>query len=227
MQQPYEVVSQLLDGMIKINREWYTREDQVSPLTFRMTKEQIDKDQERDQNMAKMMTQLDILAKTVMGSGLKSVNVVGVGGVNTEEAQFEALYNEELNFLANQRGELRPKNPRPGGNLGWNRDDGWRDRKREWHDRNITWKERVGDKDRYIPPHERQRPKEPRDDSENVCTEDMLSHILNKVEGSDKVLKEMKEDVSTLNQTVTSHSVSIKQLETQMGQILSHLNPMP
>ncbi|KAK4721417.1 hypothetical protein R3W88_011650 [Solanum pinnatisectum] len=174
MQQPYEVASQLLDCMTEINRAWYTREDQVSPLNFRMTKEQIEKDQERDQNMAKMMTLLDILAKNNMGVGTKS-----------------------------------------------NRDEGWRDRDRDWPDRNTTQKEREGEKARYLSPHKRQKPKE----SEGGSTEDMLSRILNKVEGSDKMLKEMKEDVSTLNHMVTSHSVSIKQLETQMGQISLHVNP--
>uniref|UniRef100_M1DDT7 Integrase core domain containing protein n=1 Tax=Solanum tuberosum TaxID=4113 RepID=M1DDT7_SOLTU len=83
--------------------------------------------------MAKIMTQLDILSKNVMGAGARNVNVVGVGCVNQDEAKFEALYNEEVNFLANQGGGYRANYPRPSGNQGWNRDDGWRDRDREWH----------------------------------------------------------------------------------------------
>ncbi|KAK4708698.1 hypothetical protein R3W88_029623 [Solanum pinnatisectum] len=219
MQQPYVIVAQLLDDMTTINRVWYTRENQISPLMFKLTKEQMEKDQERDQNMAKIMTQLDILSKNVMGVGARSVNDVGVECANPDESKFEALYNEEVNFLTNQGCGYRLNYPRQGGNQCWNRDEGWKDGDREWRDRNPNWKD--GEKDRYMHPHERKKPK----DSEGGRSEDMLYRILNKVEGLDKILKEMKEYVSTLSQTITSHSVSIKQSETQMGHISSHLNP--
>uniref|UniRef100_M1DMY1 Uncharacterized protein n=1 Tax=Solanum tuberosum TaxID=4113 RepID=M1DMY1_SOLTU len=74
--------------------------------------------------MAKMMTQLDILAKNVMGVGTKSFNVVGISGVNPDEAQFQTLYNEKVNFLDNQGRGYCANYPRLGGQ-GWNRDEGW------------------------------------------------------------------------------------------------------
>uniref|UniRef100_M1DVF9 Integrase core domain containing protein n=1 Tax=Solanum tuberosum TaxID=4113 RepID=M1DVF9_SOLTU len=177
MQQPYVIAAQLLDGMTTINRAWYTREDQVSPLTFKLTKEQLEKDQARDQNMAKIMTQLDILSKNVMGAGARSVNDVGVGFANPDDAKFEALCNEEVNFLANQGSGYRSNYPRQDGNQGWNRDKGWKDRDKEWRDCNPTWQERDGEKDIYVPLHECQKPK----DSKGGRSEDMLSNILNKV----------------------------------------------
>ena len=53
----------------------------------------------------------------------------------------------------------------------------------------------------------------------------MLSRIVNIVEGSDKILEEMKVDLLTLSPTVTSHSISIKQLETQMSHISVSFEP--
>uniref|UniRef100_M1DFI7 Uncharacterized protein n=1 Tax=Solanum tuberosum TaxID=4113 RepID=M1DFI7_SOLTU len=68
-------------------------------------------------------------------------------------------------------------------------------------------------KDRYIPLHERIKPKE----YEGGQIEEILSLILHKVEQYDRVLNEIKENISLLNQMSVSHSMSIQLLETQMG----------
>lgn len=73
MQKPFEIAYTVLHRTTKIKFSWQTREDQVYPLNFKMTKEQIVKDQECDENMVKMMTQIDILSKHVIGSGIKAL----------------------------------------------------------------------------------------------------------------------------------------------------------
>lgn len=82
---------QLLDGMKTINRAWYTREEYVSPIIFQLSKEQ--KVNERDYNMAKIMKQLDIISKKVMGEGTRSFNTLGVARRNVKHMKFNVLYS--------------------------------------------------------------------------------------------------------------------------------------
>ncbi|WMV29902.1 hypothetical protein MTR67_023287 [Solanum verrucosum] len=90
----------------------------------------MEKNQKGDENMEKMMTQMELLTKHVMGSGDKAMNVVGTNSeMSSDDAYFEAIYNKEVQFLSSQAVGSRPFYPRLGGNQGWNRDraDGWRD----------------------------------------------------------------------------------------------------
>lgn len=102
MCQPFSIASTLLDRMEKANRAWHTREDEVAPASLSISKEQLLKDHERYENIAKIMTQMDIWTNHVMGGGSKSVNVMGVSGDKSIDVEkFEARYNEELQFLSN------------------------------------------------------------------------------------------------------------------------------
>ncbi|WMV32979.1 hypothetical protein MTR67_026364 [Solanum verrucosum] len=95
MRQPFNIVSALLDEMTKINCTWYTMEDQVPPLNLGLTKEQIEKNQERDENIAIIMTQMDLLTKHVIQGCSKVVNaVVASSRVSLNDAKFEVKYNE-------------------------------------------------------------------------------------------------------------------------------------
>lgn len=93
--------------MKTLNRTSYTREGKVSLVTFQLSKEKIEKDNERDQIMENIMTQLDILSKNFMGVHTKCINIVRVGSTHPYDMKFEVLYTENMNFLAKQCGGYR------------------------------------------------------------------------------------------------------------------------
>ena len=72
-----------------------------------MRKENHEKDQEKDQKVANIMTQFDIFSKNFIGAGSRSVNDVGVACANFYEAMFKLWYNEEVDFFTNKRGGYR------------------------------------------------------------------------------------------------------------------------
>lgn len=66
-------------------------QEKMSDLNLRLTKKQIKMNQERDESMARMMTE------HVMRGGHKIVNTVSINSsVNLDEANFKAMYNEAL-----------------------------------------------------------------------------------------------------------------------------------
>uniref|UniRef100_M1DTG9 Integrase core domain containing protein n=1 Tax=Solanum tuberosum TaxID=4113 RepID=M1DTG9_SOLTU len=218
---PHDHIHNFVDRWYNETTFWYTREDQVSLLNLEVTKEQLTKNQEHDENMTKMMTQMTLLTKHVMGGGYKVVS--------PDDVEFETMYDEEVHFLSRQAWGSRLSYLKSGGNQGWNKncEDGWIGRDRNWCDQDTYWKNKDDTNDHFVHNYNNPKSKEPYNDTESFWTEDMLSRILTKVEGSDEVVKEMKADVSSLKKMVMYHSTSIKQLKAQMSQLLAQLNAKP
>lgn len=103
-----------------------------------------------------------------------------------EDYKVEALYNDEVQSLENQMMDSYQNYKRQ-----------WESRLEQeiysgWNDqRGGKWRDMENVKDRYVYPHNRPRPKDLTGPEGNL-TKEMLTGIFNKVEGSDKVLKELK-----------------------------------
>ncbi|WMV37805.1 hypothetical protein MTR67_031190 [Solanum verrucosum] len=70
-----------------------------------------------------MMTQLDFLSKHVINDGFKSVNTVGTRTRHCpEDAKFDTLYNEEVQYTGNQMRGSHLNYPRLGRNQGWTKE---------------------------------------------------------------------------------------------------------
>ncbi|XP_049397297.1 uncharacterized protein LOC125861442 [Solanum stenotomum] len=86
--------------MTRINQAWYTQEDQVTQFHFRLMQEQLDKDREKDENIKKMLTQMEVLQEHMKGTcGLFRVEEGSSSGYSRpEENQGLKKNNEDENF---------------------------------------------------------------------------------------------------------------------------------
>ncbi|WMV08130.1 hypothetical protein MTR67_001515 [Solanum verrucosum] len=150
--------------------------------------------------MANMMTQLDFLSKHVMRVGLTSVNVVRIkSGQCPDDSMFEALYSEGVQYLGNHMGVPTPIVSDEVGT------------KVRAKVEMVVGKIGVVEI-RVSHTNDRPCPKEPATPV-GCRTDKMLTRIFN-VEGSDNVLKGLKNVFSILSQTLICHSVSINYLDT-------------
>ncbi|KAH0633365.1 hypothetical protein KY284_036151 [Solanum tuberosum] len=125
MRKPFSESMQLMDEVSKNNRAWYTMDAEVGDpwYTYELSAEQRKREEERDQDMAYMWTQIDLLTKHIVS---KSEKVNALGQPNRYEDQDIDL-DEEANFLGNQGGFQNYNS----GNQGYNSGNAGRNYSRE------------------------------------------------------------------------------------------------
>jgi len=101
--------------------------------------------------------------------------------------------------------DFHPRYLQRGGNQGWNfhKEEEQRRYYQEWAEQSDYWKK----EDDHVEDHTQssESPKS-KGSASSPRVNDFLSHILDKVEGSDDLLKGMKAEFSSLNNKVNSHA---------------------
>ncbi|KAK4729636.1 hypothetical protein R3W88_022624 [Solanum pinnatisectum] len=102
MRKPFADIMQLMDKVAKNNRACHTRDAEVEDLevTFGLSAEQRRREEERDQDISHMQTQMDLLTKHIMAS-FEKVNAVGTPNMYKNQ---DIDQDEEAKYLGNQGG---------------------------------------------------------------------------------------------------------------------------
>lgn len=119
MAQIFEVPSTLLDKITIKSRSWNTWDTKVvigDPFVSNVSQEKLKKDDERDENMAKSMTQMDLLTKHMLNPTPKMVNTMVSKGTRSYEDSEVKAFDEEVWFLSNQVVGFLPTYHRQGKN---------------------------------------------------------------------------------------------------------------
>ncbi|PHT28149.1 hypothetical protein CQW23_32251 [Capsicum baccatum] len=197
--------SNMLDRMTKQSRAWHTRDSEVaSPtLSIGMSADQRRREEEREQDMAHMKTQLDLLTKHLLSGKTEKVKAVALKGRDESDSE------EEANYLNNQggfRGNAQGNQGRNYYDKSGSKDQG-------------SWKKNNEKSGLYVPPGRRDTTT-----SNSGSMEDMMAKLLKGVEATSAGVKEVIDDLSSMKQLVDSHSTSIKQIEQQLSQLSEDFN---
>lgn len=189
----------------------------MSPFCFRMTQENLDKENERDENIKKMLTQMELLEEHTMES---VENPKGTNGVFRVEEGSSSGYSKqgENQGLESKRYKegFHPHYLQRGGNQGWNYHKREEQRRyyQDWAEQSDYCKREEDHEEDHT--HSSESPKS-RGSATSPQVNDLLSRTLDKVKGSDDLLKGIKFNFSSLNIKVNSHADAIKILEGQLS----------
>ncbi|XP_059295428.1 uncharacterized protein LOC132048757 [Lycium ferocissimum] len=230
MDSSYATVYELLDKLTETNEAWHNKESEVgggSSLKNVLTREMVKKEEERDESMAKLVTQMDLLTKHVMGGESEKVNAVGSCEGGSPDEQCFQMYDKEASYINNQREGSQPnyQGPNQGSwrqgqeKQGSNKDQGnssWKDSR----DNNQRGYNNYQSSNPYVPPKGNQQisSQPPTSDPVSSKIEDMLLRVLKKVKYTYTFCKETRDEVKSIGQVGLLINIPlVKALEQMPG----------
>ncbi|XP_070054520.1 uncharacterized protein [Nicotiana tomentosiformis] len=219
MDKTFTRITQILDKMAEHNQAWHS-EDTTGGIAYGTPSltNMIKENQERDQVITDLATNIHVLTKIFPENQTKNVNVVeDVQPLSNEDC-------EEANYVHNSQGAYRQQNqwrpdPQGQGHQQWHNDQGGSSQG-NWSNNNNNYANRSSNP--YVPQKGQYSNSSyyKEGSSSESKLESILERILQNQERGDTIMKNMAE-------LVGSHTVSIQKLEIQMRDLSREHNPKP